>query len=66
MAVAVLQFTPSSKDTATDWPLVRLAFKVPLMVCELVLVMKSVLLLPASALNDTAVTVVVGGLASTL
>ena len=58
--VAVVQLLPLSKDTETVSPFARLAFKVPLMVCELVLVMKSLALLPVSALN-TAVAMVVAG-----
>ena len=56
---------PLSKDTATVSPLAKLALKVPLIVCEALLVMKSALLLPVSELKVTAVTVVLGGLAST-
>ena len=58
--VAVVQLLPLSKDTETVSPLTRLPLKDPLMSCKLVLVMKSLALLPVSALN-TAVAMVVAG-----
>ena len=56
--VAVVQLLPLSKDTDTISPLPKLALKVPLMVCAAVLVMKSLVLLPVSALNTAVATVV--------
>ena len=53
-----------SKDTDTTSPVVRLVLKVPLMSWAAVLVMKSVLLLPVSALNAAVAMVVVDAVVS--
>ncbi len=49
-----------SSDTYTPWPVVIVALKLPLMVWEALLVMKSLLELPVSLLNEALETVVVG------
>ena len=64
VVVAVLQVLPLSKDTETTSPLASVVLKVPLMSWAAVLVMKSVLLVPVSALNAAVAMVVVGAVAS--
>ena len=64
LVVAATQVLPLSMDTYTVSPLTRLALKLPLMVWAAVLVFKSALLAPVSALKLTLAMVVVGALAS--
>ena len=64
--VAVVQLVPLFKETKTVSPFARLPLKVPLMSCAAVAVMKSLLLVPVSALNATVDTVVVGAVVSTM
>ena len=64
MVVAAVHVLPLSSDTYTVSPLAILALKVPLMSCAAVAVMKSLLLVPVSALNATVDTVVVGAVVS--
>ncbi len=59
-AVAVDQVDPPSVDTRTDSPAARGADSEPLTVCDAVLVMKSVMLLPVSLEMATDEMVVVG------
>ena len=58
------QVKPLSSETCTDSPLARLAVSVPLMVCAVVLVIRSVLELPVSAEKATEAAVVVGATVS--
>ena len=62
--VAVVQVLPLFKDTETVSPVARFALKVPLMVCAAVWVMKSLALLPVSALKAAVAMVVVGAVVS--
>ena len=66
VVVAVVHVLPLLSDTYTVSPLAMLALKVPLMSCAAVAVMKSLLLVPVSALNATVDTVVVGAVVSTM
>ena len=50
---------PLSKDTETVSPVARLALKVPVMFCAAVVVMKSLALMPVSALKAAVAMVVV-------
>ena len=60
VAVAVVQLAPLSNETCTDSPVSRFAFRVPLIVCAAVLVLKSVALAPVSAEKVTVDMVLVG------
>jgi hypothetical protein len=60
LAVACAQVLPLSMDNHTDSSVSKVALKLPLMVWAAVLVLKSVALIPVSALKATAVMVVVG------
>ena len=64
MLVACAQVLPLSVDTCTDSPLAKLALKLPLMVWAAVWVMKSLLLLPVSALSAKAAMVLLGAMTS--
>ena len=64
VVVAGVQLAPLSKETFTVSLLAIAALKVPLMSCKLVLVMKSELLLPVSALKTAVDTLVVGAVVS--
>ena len=66
MVLAVFQVLPLSNDTKTVSPVAKLALKVPLMVCAAVWVMKSLALLPVSALKAAVAMVVVGDVLSTM
>ena len=58
--LAVTQLAPLSSDTSTVSPVTVLALRVPLMVCEAVWVIRSVVLVPVSAEKVALSTVVVG------
>jgi hypothetical protein len=65
VVVAKDQVLPLSKETDTVSPLAKVVLKVPLMVCAAVLVMKSPLLEPVSALKAAVAMVVLGAVVST-
>ena len=62
--VAVVHVAPLSVLTFTTSPVTVTALNVPLIVCAAVLVMKSVLLVPVSALNTNVLIVVAGATVS--
>ena len=64
VVLAVLQVLPLSVETSTISPVAMLALVVPEMVCAAVLVMKSVLEVPVSALKALVAMVVVGAVVS--
>ena len=64
MIVAVDQVVPLLIETLTDSPPTRLDARVPLMVCDAVLVMRSVLETPVSAEKIIVLTVLVGAVKS--
>jgi hypothetical protein len=65
VVVAKDQLLPLSNETDTVSPAANVVLKVPLMVCAAVLVMKSLVLEPVSALKAAVAMVVVGAVVST-
>jgi hypothetical protein len=57
LLVIVVQFTPPFTDPSSTSPLVNAADNVPLIVCDAVFVIKSLLLVPVSELRLTPLTV---------
>ena len=65
MLVIVVQVLPPSTEPYKMSPVLSAALSVALMVCAAVCVVKSVALVPVSALNTTPLTVSVGAVVST-
>ena len=66
MLVIVVQVLPPSTEPYKMSPVLSAALSVALMVCAAVCVVKSVALVPVSALNTTPLTVSVGAVVSTV
>ena len=64
VVLALVQLLPALSETCTDSPSASTAFKLPLKVCTLVWVMKSLLLVPVSLLRRRLALLLVGAAVS--
>ena len=64
VVLALTQLLPALSETCTDSPSASTAFRVPLKVCTLVWVMKSLLLVPVSLLRRRLALLLVGAAVS--